>query len=221
MYVQGIQYVPVEVSTVESQPKTKSGSKSAAKQPRVENSDTLQDKTAPRPMDIDEAFWAEEPAEEPVTPATEKKVRQPASPSQQTSHISQSQRIYIEEFIPKVGSYLHCLLDSEGVPETTVCQSCKSAPFEWRCSDCFPAPILCKECCRKLHQRLPFHRVQRWAGKYFIPSWLQEVGVRLQFGHSGEPCPNDAVRHQNFYALDSFKNAITDGFRIWGRMQKQ
>ncbi|KAF8259615.1 hypothetical protein EI94DRAFT_1468206, partial [Lactarius quietus] len=59
----------------------------------------------------------------------------------------------------------------------------------WRCSDCFPAPILCRECCRDSHQRLPFHRVQKWTGKYFMPSWLREIGVNLHLGHSGDVCP--------------------------------
>ncbi|KAH9170154.1 hypothetical protein EDB89DRAFT_1908022 [Lactarius sanguifluus] len=37
--------------------------------------------------------------------------------------------------------------------------------------------------------QLPFHRVQKWTGKYFIPSWLREVGVSLHLGHSGDLCP--------------------------------
>ncbi|KAH9016576.1 hypothetical protein EDB84DRAFT_1276856 [Lactarius hengduanensis] len=73
-----------------------------------------------------------------------------------------------------------------------MCQSCMSAPFEWRCTDCFPTLVLCKECCRKSHQRLPFHRVQRWTGKYFISSWMWEVGISLRLGHSGDLCPNQS-----------------------------
>ena len=91
------------------------------------------------------------------------------SPSR-TSLSYLSQHTYIEEFIPKIGPYLHCLIKSEGVPATATCQSCKSAPFKWRCLDCFPALVLCKECCRKSHRLLPFHRVQKWSGKYFLPS---------------------------------------------------
>ncbi|KAH9020129.1 hypothetical protein EDB85DRAFT_1872687, partial [Lactarius pseudohatsudake] len=89
--------------------------------------------------------------------------------------------------------YLDCLLDYEGVLATTTCQSCKSAPFEWRCSDCFPALVLCKACCRKSHRQLPFHRVQKWTGKYFMPSWLREVGVSLHLGHSGDLCPIESM----------------------------
>ncbi|KAI9436339.1 hypothetical protein H4582DRAFT_1816946 [Lactarius indigo] len=58
---------------------------------------------------------------------------------------SQSQHIYMEEFIPRIGPYLRCLLNSEGVPAMTMCQGCMSAPFEWRCTDCFPALVLCKD----------------------------------------------------------------------------
>jgi hypothetical protein len=118
-------------------------------------------------------------------------------------HISpQSERTYLEEFILKIGPYLHCLLNSEGVPEITTCRSCKSASFEWRCSDCFPALVLCMECCWKSHQLLLFHRVQKWMGKYFAPSQLREVGVHLQFGHSEDPCPYQTVCHKAFHAIN-------------------
>ncbi len=72
-------------------------------------------------------------------------------------------------------------------------EKCSSAPFKWRCSDCFPAPVLCKDCCRESHRQLPFHRVQKWTGTHFIPSWLREVGVSLYLGHSGDLCPNQIV----------------------------
>jgi len=59
---------------VESQPKPR---KRAGRRPRAENNDTLQGENALQSMDIDETFWAEEP----VMPASEKKVRQLAFPS--------------------------------------------------------------------------------------------------------------------------------------------
>jgi hypothetical protein len=126
--------------------------------------------------------------------------------------IPQSQRTYMEEFIPRIDSYLHCLLNYEGVPATTRCQGCMSAPFEWKCSDCFPALVLCKECCRKSHRQLPFHRVQKWTGKYFMRSWLREVGVSLRLGHSGDLCPFQSVRHLLLHILNPvLKNAVTYG----------
>ncbi|KAH9173120.1 hypothetical protein EDB89DRAFT_2114027 [Lactarius sanguifluus] len=116
-------------------------------------------------MDVDETFWTEEPVTD-----------------------EQKRPTYTEEFISRIDQYLECLLNYEGVLDTTTCQSCRSAPFEWRCSDCFPALVLCKACCQKSHWQLPFHRVQKWTGKYFIPSWLWEVGVSLHLGHSGDLC---------------------------------
>ncbi|KAN0138021.1 hypothetical protein V8E53_004156 [Lactarius tabidus] len=99
----------------------------------------------------------------------------------------------MEEFIARIGPYLSCLLSSEGVPDATLCQSCTSSQFEWKHTDCFPSPVLCAKCCRDSHQGLPFHRVQKWTGKYFMPSWLQEVGISLKLGHSGDLCPVQRV----------------------------
>ncbi|KAF8264123.1 hypothetical protein EI94DRAFT_1594427, partial [Lactarius quietus] len=64
----------------------------------------------------------------------------------------------------------------------------------WMCTNCFPALVICKECCQSSHQWLPFHRVQKWTGKYFIPSWLWEVRISLHLGHSGGLCPLQSVR---------------------------
>ena len=69
MYSQGIRDVPVEVSATPSQPKRR---KKSSRQPRAENKDALQGENTPKSMDVDETFWPEEP----VTPASEKKVRQ-------------------------------------------------------------------------------------------------------------------------------------------------
>ncbi|KAF8259198.1 hypothetical protein EI94DRAFT_1616974 [Lactarius quietus] len=72
-----------------------------------------------------------------------------------------------------------------------------STQFKWRCTDCFPAPVLCSQCCQDSHKRLPFHRVQKWTGEYFMPSWLQEVGISLHLGHSGDLCPIQNVSLQS------------------------
>jgi len=199
VHSRGTRYVPVEVRDMASQPRPR---KRGSRRQNVENNDMSQSETAPQPMDVDETFWVEEP----VMPTSGKRVRQPVCPSlANLTTPPQSQHAYIEEFLPKMSPYLHCLLDYEGVPAMTTCQSCKSAPFEWRCSDCFPALVLCKECCRKSHQLLPFHRVQKWVRKHFMPSWLREVGVCLQFGHSGDPCPNQIVCHEAFSTLNAIQ----------------
>ncbi|KAI9431069.1 hypothetical protein H4582DRAFT_2060255 [Lactarius indigo] len=147
----GTRSVPVEVITSTDLPVPRRGAGGR----EIDNHEATLHETDPPAMDIDDTFWIEEPEQK------------------------RSQRTYMEEFIPRIGPYLRCLLDSEGVPAMTTCQSCMSAPFEWRCTECFPTLVLCKECCRKSHQRLPFHRVQRWTGKYFISSWMREVGSQM------------------------------------------
>jgi hypothetical protein len=73
VHSRGVRDVPVEISAAASQPKKR---KKATRRPRAENDDALQGQTAPRSMDVDEAFWPEEL----VIPTSEKKVRQPACP---------------------------------------------------------------------------------------------------------------------------------------------
>jgi hypothetical protein len=70
----GIRDVPVEVTDMTSRPKPR---KRASIRPRVENNAALQGETTPQPMDVDETLWVEDP----VIPAIEKRVRQPACPS--------------------------------------------------------------------------------------------------------------------------------------------
>jgi hypothetical protein len=69
----GVKDVPVKVSDMASQTKSR---KKAGSRPRAEGNAALQGETAPQSMDVDDAFWVEEP----VMPASEKRVRQPACP---------------------------------------------------------------------------------------------------------------------------------------------
>ena len=71
----GIRDVPVEVTEMASRPKPR---KKASRRPRAEGNASLQGEAAPQPMDIDETFWVD--LEEPVMPASKKRVRQPACP---------------------------------------------------------------------------------------------------------------------------------------------
>jgi hypothetical protein len=72
-YSRGIRDVPVEVTDMKNRPKLR---KKASIRTRIENSAALQGETAPQPMDVDETLWVEDP----VIPASEKRVRQPAFP---------------------------------------------------------------------------------------------------------------------------------------------
>jgi len=70
----GIRDVPVQVRATASQPRPR---QKASRGERAQNNDALQGETAPQSMDVDETFWAEEPA----MPTDEKRVRQPACTS--------------------------------------------------------------------------------------------------------------------------------------------
>ncbi|KDQ49019.1 hypothetical protein JAAARDRAFT_94968, partial [Jaapia argillacea MUCL 33604] len=59
----------------------------------------------------------------------------------------------------------------------------------FRCINCFGRPFTCLECCRNEHDRLPFHRIERWTGKYFAWSSLFVIGHMVYLGHGGKPCP--------------------------------
>ena len=39
------------------------------------------------------------------------------------------------------------------------------------------------------HQNLPFHQVEAWNGRCFVPSSLFDQGFILHVGHGGRVCP--------------------------------
>lgn len=77
----------------------------------------------------------------------------------------------------------------ESIPEDARCTVCDIKPAVYRCSDCHGRPTTCLECCRESHWRHPFHRIKEWTGKYFSSAWLWKVGLWLNLGHGGQPCP--------------------------------
>ena len=72
-YYRGVKDIPVKIIDMASQTKPR---KKVDSWPRAEGSAALQSETAPQSMDIDDAFWVEEPA----MPTSEKRVRQHACP---------------------------------------------------------------------------------------------------------------------------------------------
>jgi hypothetical protein len=80
-------------------------------------------------------------------------------------------------------------------PEQFACTECGSMEGLIRCRDCWLTPIWCKGCCLSAHDRLPFHRVEAWTGKYFRPSTLMVLGYVLHVGHNGKPCNNNSNFH--------------------------
>ncbi|KAJ7100504.1 hypothetical protein C8R44DRAFT_642046 [Mycena epipterygia] len=54
----------------------------------------------------------------------------------------------------------------------------------FRCQECFKTPLCCQQCIVHKHQDTPFHRVEKWEGKYFSRVSLKDLGLVLQ------TCPN-------------------------------
>jgi hypothetical protein len=70
-----------------------------------------------------------------------------------------------------------------------MCTICNQSQPVYRCQDCIGCPVFCLDCCRNEHFRHPFHRIDHWTGHFFEPSWLWKVGIYLNLGHGGIPCP--------------------------------
>lgn len=73
---------------------------------------------------------------------------------------------------------------------------------EYRCEDCVPCELLCRRCFLHVHGLHPFHRVQRYTGRDFVKTTLQEIGLVIQLGHSPhEQCPVPAIAPRNALVL--------------------
>jgi len=85
--------------------------------------------------------------------------------------------------------YLHTLLESDGWTGDGRCNHCRNSTASVRCMDCFGRSFLCRDCMVTSHQNLPFHRVEAWNGRCFVPSSLFDQGFILHVGHGGRVCP--------------------------------
>ncbi|MDX6295879.1 MAG: hypothetical protein QOH50_5049 [Kribbellaceae bacterium] len=100
---------------------------------------------------------------------------------------------YMETWRDKKRSkYLNRLLSlcTSTSPGQQVCTACKIGKSLWRCLDCMDTCMLCVLCFRHRHQHLPFHRVEKWNGRFFQRGSLWQVGVKIYLGHQGAVCPN-------------------------------
>jgi hypothetical protein len=95
----------------------------------------------------------------------------------------------LRQWLPKREQYLSDLISTEGRPIGRRCETCQREDPIWKCLHCLGRPVECVDCCRKSHERHPFHRVERWTGKYYTPAWLNQVGIVINLGHGGSPCP--------------------------------
>lgn len=81
-------------------------------------------------------------------------------------------------------------LQREAPPAEMLCTTCKTAPANLRCLDCFGCPETCLSCCLAQHSLLPFHRIQQWNGLCFEHTSLYDQGFKIHLGHNGQPCPS-------------------------------
>lgn len=70
------------------------------------------------------------------------------------------------------------------------CSKCSQSPGLIRCSDCLYSPVFCTHCALQTHLHLPFHKVNRWNGKFFEKTSLHALGYVIRLGHAGHSCPN-------------------------------
>ena len=89
------------------------------------------------------------------------------------------------EYVDRVDSLLESLLSRESINETEKrCQHCEKQDWAvWRCKDCSLGITMCRQCIRHSHRNNPFHRIEKWTGKYFRPAALWEVGAYLLVRH--------------------------------------
>lgn len=101
----------------------------------------------------------------------------------------QTQNQYMREWLPRRAQQLETILTNAAPKEAEMhCTSCHTDNAKWRCRECFGRHLLCAKCCMTQHRYLPFHRVDKWNGRFFQRAALWQVGVKLFLGHQGLPC---------------------------------
>ena len=94
----------------------------------------------------------------------------------------------MEQWLELWSKYLHILLDMEGRPSTPTCCMCNNYG-DIKCSECFGAPLFCRECCLRSHRHFPFHRPLLWTTTHYTLVSLHSLGYVMFIGHDGFPCP--------------------------------
>lgn len=85
--------------------------------------------------------------------------------------------------------YTSEILDQEQPPSSMVCPKCQQGQGSLRCKDCISRHVLCHDCCLVVHQDTPFHLIEKWTGRFFQSTSLNQEGLVLYLGHGGVPCP--------------------------------
>ena len=103
-----------------------------------------------------------------------------------------------------------------------LCDKCQKEEGSFRCKDCsHRSGLLCQACLIPKHRELELHRIevrllssssvkdfshhlpsQKWNGQFFEKTTLAGLGLRIQLGHDGGPCPCPSCGPQNFVVFD-------------------
>src|ERR1700682_1767921 len=94
------------------------------------------------------------------------------------------QQQYLWDFAGKIDVLLKAQVEREAPVDSPHCMQCQGGrSAHWRCRDCIVPQILCRGCMRRTHMSNPFHWIERWTGKYFRRTSLQEVGIYILINH--------------------------------------
>jgi hypothetical protein len=88
--------------------------------------------------------------------------------------------------------YLQEILKLEA-PKNSTCHGCESVEGVICYLSCFGGNMSCVPCALAEHQLLPFHKLERWNGKYFEQVTLHQLDFVLHLGHDGMPCYSQAL----------------------------
>ena len=94
-----------------------------------------------------------------------------------------------------IGSYTDEILRHDIHHGPWVCAKCGASESHFRCCSCMGKDVVwCENCCIEVHQQAPFHRIQQWNGRYFARTDLNDLGLIIEAGHSGEECHSGGAK---------------------------
>ncbi|KAK7022854.1 hypothetical protein VNI00_016900 [Paramarasmius palmivorus] len=116
-------------------------------------------------------------------------------------------------------SFLRELLRAKGRGDARgqmACSECNETPQDdtkgeegmLRCQECFLGDLLCRSCCVRRHEVLPFHVVERWNGEFFEVVSLKSLGLVVQLNHQSLRCVRPTDCHVQMRVLHT--NGIHD-----------
>ncbi|KAI6042083.1 hypothetical protein EDC04DRAFT_2601224 [Pisolithus marmoratus] len=111
-------------------------------------------------------------------------------PHQSRRH-TKSQNDIVREWLPWRAEYLNVILEGEQLAKGGICEQCCEAEGSVWCMSCTGVHAWCGPCAVKAHRNFPFHKVQRWNGTHYEPTFLMELGFLWHIGHGGDPCPQN------------------------------